>query len=360
MFTALSLALSSSVAKAPGALRPWFSHGTSLTRDRALLHPLNDCLKRGVFIPVTSSVKSFTNAGRSLIALTHANLPEGHLDRAEWVWIGRRSSCGTDVFAVAMEEPEVRAALARAPPASGAADAMRCDGLRDVADTIECADEAAILSSARGFMHFHATNRFCARCGTPTAPTKAGAARLCTNAACAHKVYPRVDPAAIVLVTSPRSVDGGRHALLGRKKIWPRGRFSTLAGFADLGETIEEALCREVHEESGVTVRPSSLRFACSQPWLFPQSMMLGFIAEAEPSAADPRALPRVSVDEHELEACEWFDRDFVRARLDIGAVSLTADTSGTAAADFHVPGRVSLANVLITHWATSQCDSAQ
>lgn len=334
------------------SLRPWFTHGTSLIRDRALLNPL--AILHGRFVPVTAAANSFTAAvagspGRKIVTLSHANLPDKYLDTAEHAWIGRRQSCGTDYYALAMEQADVLAALSRSK--SALLD-VQCQPLRDVADVISCADEAAIMSTARGYMHFHSSNRFCAKCGTPTVSTKAGAARVCTSATCGHKVYPRVDPAAIVLVTSPQSVDGGRHALLGRKKSWPKGRFSTLSGFAELGETIEEALCREVFEESGIIVRRDSLRFACSQPWLFPQSLMLGFLAEAEPCPTSPRSLPAISADDDELERCEWFSREYVRDRLGGGSISLVADTSGTAAAEFHIPGHVSLANTLITEWA--------
>ncbi|KAJ1627322.1 NUDIX hydrolase domain-like protein [Pavlovales sp. CCMP2436] len=351
---ALGTLLSVLGTRPTATLRPWFTHGPALSRDRSILHPLAECLELGSFIPVERgpSAKSFTalaaGGQRVPVLLARADLPSGSLDAdQDWAWLGRKTPCGTDVFAVAVDEAAVLSA------ANPALRDVSCTPLRDVADEIPSPDDAALLSTARGYMHFHATNRFCARCGSPTLPTKAGAARLCTNEACRHKVYPRVDPAAIVLVTSPMSVDGGKHALLGRKKAWPQGRFSTLSGFAELGETIEEALCREVLEESGVVVKPGSLRFANSQPWLFPQSLMVGFVAEAEPSPAAPLALPTVAHDENELEACGWFSREYVAARLGGGGISLSADTSGTAAAEFHVPGRVSLAHTLITAWAT-------
>jgi NAD+ diphosphatase len=349
-------------ATAPG-VRPWFTHGPSISRDRSLLKPLAECQLRGRYVPVTAGpVKSFTAAAppaagapagtRVLLDFAFEDLPDRQLERNEWAWIGRRTASGDDVFAVTLDEASVRAAAER----RGWSDVL-CTPLRDVADAVLCADQAAVLSSAQGYMHFHANNRHCARCGTRTEATKAGGARVCGNSECRHKVYPRVDPAAIVLVTSPLSVDGGAHVLLGRKAAWPQGRFSTLSGFSELGETIEEALCREVFEESGVVVKPSSLKFVCSQPWLFPQSLMIGFVAEAEPDPTAPGGLPVVTTDENELEACRWFAKDYVAARLGGGSISLRADTQGTAAAEFHIPGQVSVANLLITAWASA--DSA-
>ena len=106
---------------------------------------------------------------------------------------------------------------------------------------------------------------------------------------------PRVDPSIIVLVAR------GDECLLGRQASWPAGRYSTLAGFVELGETFEEAVVREVREEAGVTCDRSTLRFVASQPWLFPRSLMVGFVVETADTALE--------VDESELEDARWFSR---------------------------------------------------
>lgn len=342
-------------AAVPSRLRPWFAHGSSLGRDRAALAPADadEALRSGKFIPVTSRLESFTTRaedGDSLraVELSYADLPKNHLEAAHWAWIGRKGEDGDHVFAVEVPSAVVESACAGEP--------LERAPLRDVADRMTCPDEAALLSSARGLIHFHASNGFCQRCGQPTEPYKLGAARRCTDGdTCRSRTYPRIDPAAIMLVTSPVSVDGGAHALLGRKRGWPAGRWSTLAGFAEVGETLEEAVCREVYEEAGVAVLHESVRFVASQPWLFPQSLMIGFSAEAAPAEGadvDPATgLPRIAVDD-EMEDCGWFAREYVRERLDRGAISLVARTEGTPAEEFHIPGKVSMAHLLISEWA--------
>jgi len=335
--------------------RPWFTHGSSLSRDRAqlLAEDQDAALVSGVFVPVTPAGESFTlisgDDAHSLLELRHADLPAAHLDVEEWAWIGCRPD-GQHVFAVEMQEETGRAAV------KVAGIEVDVSPLRNVADGIACPDDAAVLSTARGILHFHRTHQFCSSCGAATKAYKGGAARACTNRdSCGARVYPRVDPAAIMLVTSPAEVDGRTHALLGRKRAWPAGRFSTLSGFSECGESLEEAVIREVEEESGVRVRKSSLRFVVTQPWLFPQSLMVGFTAEAEPGQPSG-GLPEVRYDKDELEDCRWFPRDYVRTRLvdheGDGGISLVADTSGTPAEEFHIPGKVSLANLLITQWA--------
>ena len=129
-----------------------------------------------------------------------------------------------------------------------------------------------------------------------------------------------------------------KRCLLGRKAVWPPGRYSTLAGFVEFGETLEECVVREVREESGVLVDPSSIRFVASQPWLFPRSLMMGFIAEASD--------PTVQVDADELEDVGWFDRATLQGALE----SLEEASDGTPAS-LNVPSRASLANTLMRTW---------
>jgi NAD+ diphosphatase len=120
--------------------------------------------------------------------------------------------------------------------------------------------------------------------------------RRCTDAACNAEHFPRTDPAVIMLVTHED------HALLGRQRVWPAGMHSTLAGFVEPGESLEEAVAREVMEEAGVAV--ADIRYHSSQPWPFPASIMLGFHARAHDR--------RLAVDAEELETAGWFSRDFL------------------------------------------------
>lgn len=134
-------------------------------------------------------------------------------------------------------------------------------------------DEAALLHAARGLLFWRSRHRHCGVCGSATAPRAAGHALRCTNAACAAEFFPRIDPAVIVLITD------GEHVLLGRQASWPPGRYSALAGFVEVGESLEDAVVREVHEEVGVRVR--TVQYFASQPWPFPSSLMVGFLATA-------------------------------------------------------------------------------
>lgn len=134
--------------------------------------------------------------------------------------------------------------------------------------------EGSVLAYARGLMWWHQRHRFCGVCGSETRIVKGGHQRSCTNESCRAPHFPRTDPAVIMLVHD------GERCLLGRQKVWPEGMYSTLAGFVEPGETLEEAVAREVWEESGIHVR--DVRYHSSQPWPFPSSLMLGFHAEAK------------------------------------------------------------------------------
>jgi NAD+ diphosphatase len=133
--------------------------------------------------------------------------------------------------------------------------------------------DRAVLFYSRSMIHWHQEQKYCGRCGALTQPEEGGHVMACTNSQCAAKHFPRSDPATIMLVHN------GENCLLGRQAAWPLGVYSTLAGFVEPGETLEEAVVREVKEESGVEVK--NIRYFGSQPWPFPQSLMLGFFAEA-------------------------------------------------------------------------------
>lgn len=155
-------------------------------------------------------------------------------------------------------------------------------------------EEAALLAYARALSVWRLRHRYCGLCGAPTRPERAGHLIRCTNPACAHQFFPRIDPAIIVLVSD------GERALLGRQPSWPAGRYSTIAGFVEPGESLEDAVAREVREETGVEV--TRVQYHSSQPWPFPSSLMLGFLA-----AAAQNATIRVG---GELEEARWFTRE--------------------------------------------------
>src|SRR5690554_5369895 len=158
--------------------------------------------------------------------------------------------------------------------------------------------EATAFAQARAVLHWRSRHRFCGACGGPLAFLRAGWLGHCARCAIEH--YPRTDPAVIV------SVSDGERLLLGREAHWPARRYSTLAGFVEPGETLEQTVVREVYEESAVRVR--SCRYLASQPWPFPSSLMLGFVAEAEPDAPRP--------NDEELEDARWFSREEIGAAL--------------------------------------------
>jgi NAD+ diphosphatase len=178
--------------------------------------------------------------------------------------------------------------------------------LRQVAALLD-GQSGALLAYARAMAYWHRRHRFCGDCGSPTISAEGGHLRVCTDERCGQRNFPRTDPAIIVLVTC------GEHCLLGRKPTWPTGRYSTIAGFVEPGECIEDALRREVYEETGVTVL--EMHYHSSQPWPFPTSLMLGFTARA---GRDP-----IRVDRDELEDAGWFTRKEIRHGLRQGALGL-------------------------------------
>mmetsp|Transcript_1600 Transcript_1600/g.3668 ORF Transcript_1600/g.3668 Transcript_1600/m.3668 type:complete len:175 (-) Transcript_1600:230-754(-) len=169
-------------------------------------------------------------------------------------------------------------------------------------------------------------------------PVDVGSARKCSSESCGRKIFPRIDPAIIV------NVSFGDYCLLGRKATWPRAMYSCLAGFAEVGETLEETVVREMFEESGVRIKPSSIRYVETQPWPFPQSLMIGFHAEAEDT--NNGALPLISVDNDELEDAKWFRKE------DVAKLRQKGQVATNKCIDFRIPGRFAIAWRLITRWA--------
>ena len=159
--------------------------------------------------------------------------------------------------------------------------------------------ELAILAQARSLLHWHTRHGFCANCGTQTEMRDAGYRRHC--GACTTDHFPRTDPVIIIAVRH------GSRMLLGRQSAWPEGMYSTLAGFMEPGETIEEAARREVLEEAGVRV--GEIKFHSNQPWPFPSSLMIGLIGQA--------LTDDIVIDPKELETARWFEEAEVRSMLE-------------------------------------------
>jgi NAD+ diphosphatase len=189
------------------------------------------------------------------------------------------------------------------------------------------ADDLAIYGIARSLVDWHARHRFCARCGGTTVLAKAGWQRTCE--ACAAEHFPRVDPVAIMLVEH-RDGSAGPRLLLGRQPRFPARRFSALAGFVEPGESMEEAVAREVFEEAGVRVR--DVRYVASQPWPFPSQLMIGCHAHADDDA--------LAIDRTELEEARWFTRPEVRKAM-----------TGQEDAPFLAPPPHAVAHHLLAWW---------
>jgi NAD+ diphosphatase len=198
----------------------------------------------------------------------------------------------------------------------------RTAGLREAATELP-EDEAALAAYAGSLLSWHRRHRFCANCGAPTEPADGGHERHC--AACDAHHFPRTDPVVIV-----RVVDGDR-LLLGRQARWPPGRFSVVAGFVEPGETLEEAVRREVREESSVEV--GEVGYIASQPWPFPSSLMIGFHASV--NGGEPRP------GDGELSEVRWFERAELEAAVD-------------GSAGLMLPPAYSISRRLINGWLES------
>ncbi len=189
--------------------------------------------------------------------------------------------------------------------------------------------DAAIFAQARSLLDWHARHRFCANCGAPTRSAKAGYERVCD--ACGAHHFPRTDP--VVIMLALLDVDGEPHALVGRQPRFPRRFFSALAGFVEPGESLEEAVRRELFEEAGIVTR--RVRYVASQPWPFPSSLMVGAFAEATGTG-------ELTLDDDEIEAAQWVTKAEVRAAL-------------AGRGDWLAPPPLAIAHTLLRAWAGSE-----
>ena len=253
--------------------------------------------------------------GRALADATHALLAPGGAElgggpgtavflglREGTAWFAQRAA--TSAYQ-APERVDLRAAAAQWPAA-----------------------DATTFAQARAVLHWHARHRFCGSCGGEVDFVRAGWLGRCRQ--CGSEHYPRTDQAIIVAVSD------GERLLLGRQKAWPPRRWSVLAGFVEPGESLEQTVAREVFEESGVRVLRS--RYLASQPWPFPGSLMLGFIADAGPDTP---------VAGDELEEVRWFDAATIRAGLE-RPWSATPDEGDN---DIALSSPISISRWLIVQW---------
>ncbi len=233
----------------------------------------------------------------------------------------------------ALDEDQLEQTLTAAKKANPEADNIRFEDLRAIGPRISD-DEGTILAYARGLCYWHDTVRFCAACSGKLSSIHGGHIKKCETENCRYQSFPRTDPAVIMLVTYPASESQPEQCLLGRNKAWPQGVYSTLAGFVETGESLEQAVKREVFEESAIRIH--KVEYIASQPWPFPRSIMLGFQSEALNT--------EIVCDPEELDDARWFSRSEIK----------TFGTWGEESDNFKLPRTDSIARMLINRWMES------
>ncbi len=255
------------------------------------------------FVPVWGD-KCLANGEPLHTVLLERSAVEGILDSQEPIFLGMYQ--GHPAFAVGID---------------GQLDAPFTDlgEFRDLRflGSVLPVDEANLVAHARALVLWHRLQQFCGVCGSASRVESGGNTRICCNEECGMQIFPRVDPAIIVLVSH------GDSCLLGRQPSWPEGRYSTIAGFVEPGESLEDAVRREVAEETNIDV--GEVRYHSSQPWPFPSSLMLGFTAHAQSR--------EIALNDGELEDAKWFTREDLRSGFP------------------KLPYRLSIARRLIDNW---------
>lgn len=290
------------------------------THDRVAERRLDDAWLARAWSDPTARVLVVADGRAPVIGGRLAFVPPAQAPAGERLLLGVGEDSVT-YLAVVAAEPDPPGGPDGRPPDP------RARGLREVGALLDDR-EAGLLVHAVAIANWHAAHRRCARCGAPTEVAAGGHLRRCPVDGSEH--YPRTDPAVIVAV-----VDDDDRVLLGRQASWPPGRFSTLAGFVEPGESLEAAVAREVREESAVEV--AEVAYAGSQPWPFPSSLMCGFYARAVSTQVRP--------DGAEIAEARWYSRDQLRVALDDGSLGL--------------PPPVSIARRLVEGWYGAQLPDA-
>ncbi len=242
--------------------------------------------------------------------LSSEQLAQVQCEDSQIVYLGSKSS--TRLFAVQITDVSMKSNL--------------CDGnlefvgLRDKGEAMKHED-ATLIAYAKAMFHWHQAHLFCGRCGSRTCSQQGGHTRKCLNNACASSHFPRTDPAIIVAVTNEDQ------CLFGRQKMWPKHRYSVIAGFVEPAESIEQAVVREVREETDINLK--TVHYHSSQPWPFPGSVMLGFTATALSF--------EIRLNDGELQEAHW------------KSVSQVVD--GLRSGEFRLPPKLSIAYRLIEDW---------
>jgi NAD+ diphosphatase len=256
-----------------------------------------------IFIPVWDSKQLFTNDQvPNPVFISREQMGEFFPAAESFIFLGKKDA--TTVFAVDLP-PDGPPFFDRLSEFGQFQDLKRFGALLDD-------HQAALMAYARAITHWHRRHRFCGDCGSTTVSMDGGHRRLCTNPQCEQQHFPRTDPAVITLVRS------GKRCLLGRQPVWPKGFFSAIAGFVEPGESLEAAVVREIHEETGV--RATEVQYHSSQPWPFPSSIMLGFTALALDK--------NIRLRDHELEDARWFSRKEIEEGLEADRLRLPSNLS--------------------------------
>ena len=280
---------------------------SSVTIDRAPEYRLNSeelsvlaDSTNARFLPVLDSqvLVSSSTTGYAVAALTRSIFDAEFHPAGPMIYLGRFN--GGHHFAIDIE------------PASSPHTAGHLFGdLRQFAPLLPDAD-CALLGYARAMVHWQRTHRHCGRCGTLNEARNGGHVMRCTAKDCLRQQFPRTDPAIIVLVQN------GARALFGRQAQWPKARYSTIAGFVEPGESAEQAVVREVSEETGVEVVNTT--YHSSQPWPFPGTLMLGYHAKAGDNG--------IVLNDHELDEAKWLSRAEIEAQMRDGTFVPPTPTS--------------------------------
>ncbi len=257
------------------------------------------------FIPVWNSKVLVTDGSNPRPVLLRRGEIKPAPAEDEAFFLGEENGVGIFAFEVKGGEPGANAV----PAGCG-----RFSDLRSVGALLSRSD-GSLLTYAKTLTYWHGRNRFCGVCGSPSASKEGGYLRVCSNPGCGALHFPRTDPAIIVLI---RSGERGEKCLLGRQPSWGARRYSVIAGFVEPGESAEAAVVRESSEEAGVAIK--EVYYHSSQPWPFPSSLMLAFMADAQDG--------RIKPGDGELEDARWFSREELRNAVEGGEVLLPTPVS--------------------------------